>query len=484
MKKRMLHNGIIACTTAFLVAGFTLLGGCNGQSEKPRPNIILIMADDQGWAQTGYYNHPVLETPNLDAMAENGLRLDRFYAGAPVCSPTRASVLTGRNNNRTGVPSHGHALRLQEKTISEALKAAGYATGHFGKWHLNALRGPGVPIFADDPNGPAGFGFDRWVSVTNYFDLNPLMSDQGEFKSFEGTSSKVIVDLAVQFIRKNVKADQPFFAVIWDGSPHRPFKSLAKDSALFRQLEPSNQAHYGELAAFDRNVGVLRDALREMNVAENTILWYCSDNGGLPDVEPSSVGELRGFKGSVWEGGLRVPGIIEWPAEIKPRITAYPASTMDIFPTIADILDLPPEAMGSPVDGISLQPIFTEEIPVRTVSIPFRFAKSGALVDNNFKLVATNWRQGEFELYDLEKDSGETTDISASYPEIFDRMKSEFMAWSTSVDASDRGEDYPEGKVSEDHPESHFWNDDPRYKPYFDKWISRPEYERWIRDKQ
>lgn len=466
-----------------IVVLVTAMYGCANQPVNNRPNIILLMTDDQGWGQTGYYNHPVLETPNLDAMAENGLRLDRFYAGAPVCSPTRASVLTGRANDRTGVPSHGHALRLQEKTIAEALREEGYATGHFGKWHLNGLRGPGVPILKDDPNGPAGFGFERWVSVTNYFDLNPLMSDQGKFKSFEGTSSEVIVNQAVQFIQKKVVADQPFFAVIWDGSPHRPFLALEKDSALFSQLDPKSQAHYGELVAFDRNVGILRNALKEMDIAENTIVWYCSDNGGLPDVVPLSVIGLRGFKGSVWEGGLRVPAIIEWPAEIEPRITEYPASTMDIFPTLADILDLPREVMGAPVDGISIQPVFAENILERETYIPFRFNNTGALIDNNYKLVATNRRKEEFELYNLEKDPGETKDISATNLEIFNRMKSAFLEWSASVDASIRGEDYPEGKVRDDHPVRHFWNDDPRYEPNFDQWVNRPEYERWVRDK-
>ncbi len=460
-----------------------LFGGCKPEQEKTRPNIILLMTDDQGWAQTGYYHHPVLETPNLDAMAENGLRLDRFYAGAPVCSPTRASVLTGRANDRTGVPSHGHALRLQEKTIAEALQAEGYATGHFGKWHLNALRGPGVPIFKDDPNGPAGFGFDMWVSVTNFFDLDPLMSDQGEFKALEGTSSEVIVDQAVQFIRENVEAEMPFFAVIWDGSPHRPFRALEQDSAHFRQLDPKSQAHYGELVAFDRSVGVLRDALKEFNIAENTIVWYCSDNGGLPDVVPSSVNGLRGFKGSVWEGGLRVPAIIEWPAEIEPRITEYPASTMDIFPTLADILDLPRDVMSDPIDGISIQPIFSKELRERELDIPFRFNNTGALIDNNYKLVATNRGKDEFELYDLQIDPGETEDISATNKEIFNRMKSAFLEWSASVDASVRGEDYPEGKVRDDHPIRHFWNEDPRYEPYFEEWVNRPEYKSWVKDK-
>jgi arylsulfatase A-like enzyme len=127
---------------------------CQNISQNHRPNIVLIMTDDQGWGQTGYYNHPVLETPHLDAMASNGIRFERFYAAAPVCSPTRASVLTGRSNNRTGVLQHGYALNQQEKTIAETLKNAGYSTAHFGKWHLNGLRGPGVPILIEDTHSP------------------------------------------------------------------------------------------------------------------------------------------------------------------------------------------------------------------------------------------------------------------------------------------------------------------------------------------
>ena len=142
--------------------------------EAENPNIVLVMADDMGWGQTGYYNHPVLKTPHLDAMAAGGLRFDRFYAGGPVCSPTRATVLTGRTHDRTGVQSHGFALRKQEKTLAVALRGLGYATGHFGKWHLNGLRGPGVPILKEDTHGPAGFGFDEWLSVTNFFDKDPV----------------------------------------------------------------------------------------------------------------------------------------------------------------------------------------------------------------------------------------------------------------------------------------------------------------------
>lgn len=159
-----------------------------------KPNIVLIMTDDQGWGQTGYYNHPVLKTPNLDAMAANGLRFDRFYAASPSCSPTRASVLTGRNANRTGAKSHGSALYLQEKTVAQALWADGYTTGHFGKWHLNGTIGPGVPLFGDDKHNPGAFGFEEWLSVTNYFDRDPIMSRKGEFVELKGDSSDIIVD--------------------------------------------------------------------------------------------------------------------------------------------------------------------------------------------------------------------------------------------------------------------------------------------------
>jgi arylsulfatase A-like enzyme len=241
-----------------------------------------------------------------------------------------------------------------------------------------------------------------------------------------------------------------------------------------------SRAHYGELAAFDRSVGVLREALKELDVAENTIIWYCSDNGGLPQIEPATTGGLKGFKGSVWEGGLRVPAVIEWPAEIEARVSAYPASTMDIFPTLAELLDLPPSVMLEPVDGISILPLFQKEIPERGVRIPFRFRDQGALIDNQYKLVATSIKQQTFELYDLERDPGESTDISMTQADLFNEMRNAFLEWNASVDASIRGEDYPEGKVYEDHPEDHTWMEDPRYEPYLDEWVKIPEYESYI----
>ena len=233
------------------------------------------------------------------------------------------------------------------------------------------------------------------------------------------------------------------------------------------------------MVAFDRSLGHLRNELRNLGLADNTILWYCSDNGGLSKVYPSSIGGLRGSKSTIWEGGLRVPAIIEWPESISPKVTNYPASTMDIFPTIADIVGLPESDLLSPIDGISLKSIFNSEIIDRESFIPFRFNDKGALIDNNYKLVATSLELEKFELYNLEIDPKESNDISNDYPDIFEKMKSAYLIWSESVDLSVNGKDYPEGKVL-DNPKSHFWMEDKRYEPFLNEWIKRPEYRKRI----
>lgn len=460
----------------FFILLFSLLKVVNIFAQQ-RPNIILIMADDQGWGETGYYNHPILKTPNLDKMAENGLRFDRFYAGAPVCSPTRASILTGRECVRSGVLTAGYALRKQEKVLPKALKNAGYATGHFGKWHLDGLRGPGVPILKEDSHSPGEFGFDTWLSVTNYFDINPVMSRGGDIEEFKGTSSDIIVAEALKFIENTITQQKPFFAVIWDGSPHSPFVAKEEDTKGFEELESKSRNHYGELVAFDRSLGTLRKRLRELNIAKNTIVWYCSDNGGLPDIMPETVGGLRGNKGDIWEGGIRVPSIIEWEGHIKPNITNFPGTTMDIFPTLLDILGMSDQYLLQPSDGISIKPLLqNQRLKVRGKSIPFIYQKSGALIDNEFKLATTNISQGTFELYNLKNDKTESKDISEENSKKFGQLKTEFMEWYESVQKSIAGMDYPEGKVNEDEPESHFWMDDHRYDDFKVEYGNRPEY--------
>lgn len=223
-----------------------------------RPNIVLVMADDQGWGQVGYHGHPRLKTPNLDAMAEAGIRFNRFYAAGPVCSPTRASVLTGRTHNRTGVPTHGKRLCLQEKTLPRALKQAGYSTAHFGKWHLNGVRGPGIPVLRDDKNHPGKYGFDHWLSVTNFFDLDPLMGRNGQFEALKGDSSEIIVDEALKYVKQ--QKGTPFFAVIRYGSPHNPMQALDRDR---KDLSDNKLGHHlGEIVGIDRSIGTLRRGLR------------------------------------------------------------------------------------------------------------------------------------------------------------------------------------------------------------------------------
>ena len=356
-----------------------------------QPNIILIMTDDQGWGETGYYNHPVLKTPNIDAMAKNGLRFDRFYAAAPVCSPTRASILTGRSPDRTGVIDHGYILNKAEKTLPEALLKAGYATAHIGKWHLNGLNGPGVPILADDQHNPGEYGFQRWLSTTNYFDIMPVMGRQnGKIEEFKGDSTQIIINETIDFIKDSVAAKKPFFAAVWDGSPHKPWVATGRDRAPFEKLDEESQHHYGELVAFDRGLGRLRKKLRDMDIEDNTILWFMSDNGGLPHVTPTTVAHLRGYKRFLWEGGIRVPSVIEYPGKIKQSVTQYPASTMDIFPTIVDLLNLPKNSMRATIDGESLVDVIREDKKVREKNIPFRYKNTAALIDNNMKLVATD----------------------------------------------------------------------------------------------
>lgn len=443
-----------------------------------RPNVILVMADDQGWGQTGYYGHPILKTPNLDAMAANGLRFDRFYAAGPVCSPTRASVLTGRTHDRTGVLSHGFALHRQERTLAQALKQAGYATGHFGKWHLNGVRGPGVPVLASDPHHPGHFGFEHWLTVTNFFDRNPVMSRMGEFEEFTGDSSEIIVTEALRFISRAQTARRPFFTVIWYGSPHSPW--VASESDQVEGESPASANHHGELVAMDRSIGALREGLKQRQLDQNTLVWFCSDNGGLKGVGHDSVGGLRGNKGTIWEGGLRVPGIIEWPARIQPRVTSHPASTMDIMPTIVDLLDLPSDTMLDLVDGMSIQPLLDGEIGPRRKPIPFHFQRKAALIDNNLKIVTERIGSGKFQLFDLAADKTESNDLFAERPQDAKRLQVALEATIESIASSRTGADYPEGRITREGPHGRFWYAIPEYQPFLDDWRTRPEYKNWV----
>lgn len=447
--------------------------------EHEKPNIILIMSDDQGWGQVGYYDHPILKTPFLDSMSVNAARFDRFYAGCPVSSPTRASVLTGRSNDRTAVYDHGYGLRRQEKTIAQALKTAGYITAHFGKWHLDGLQGPGVPVLKEDPRNPGVFGFDQWLSVTNYFDIDPLMSKNGEICQFKGESSDIIVNEAIHFIESNKNKENPLFLVIWFGSPHDPWHTTEEYVGDLSYLSETEQNYYGELMMVDRSIGKLRRYLRDNGLHSNTLLWFNSDNGGVSNFGKSTVGGLRGYKGDLYEGGLRVPALVEWPGVIKPRKIDFPSVTMDIFPTIIDIVGLDDSLMVSPIDGISLKNVLLDGYSGnRNKPIPFRYLKKGALVDGNYKLIVNNIEDNDCELYDLELDPFETNDIYSN-DSLSVRMFKYYKEWNSSVDNSILGGDYSAGLLEVDCGRT-LWINSPMYDKYLDCLSQRKEYKRWM----
>jgi arylsulfatase A-like enzyme len=422
------------------------------------------MADDQGWGDTGYNGHPELKTPQLDALAAAGLRLNRFYTAHFNCSPTRASVMTGRHPHRMGTFSPGSPIRAQEVTLAQVLQAAGYATGHFGKWHLNGKNGdrntktpPGRAILADDPLSPGKLGFDEWVSADNFFDLDPVLGRNGVPEKFRGESSDIVTDEALRFIRQQAGAGAPFLAVVWFGSPHVPHEALPADKAPYAALPEKDQNYYGELTAVDRSVGRLRAALRELNVTDNTLFWYCSDNGGAAG--PKSTGNLRGSKGTLWEGGVRVPCAIEWPARIpKPVVSEIPCSTLDIYPTVLAATGAEAVHQVEPLDGINLLPLFDGQMTERGKALPFvaqinRPGSHAALLEWPYKLhtdaAAGRGRRNNNDepvapvlLYDVSKDPKETTDLAAQEPERVARMTAELAAWKESVRKSLAGDDY------------------------------------------
>ncbi len=453
---------------------------------RQRPNFVLCMADDQGWGDVAYNGHPRIKTPTLDAMAASGLRFTRFYAAAPVCSPTRGSVLTGRHPNRFACFSWGYTLRPQEVTIAEALKGAGYATGHFGKWHLGSLR-------RDSPVCPGNSGFDEWMSSPNFYENDPWMCHNGKVIQTHGESSHVTVEAALKFIRQAAGRKQPFLAVIWFGSPHSPHVAAPENREPYKDLPPKLQHYLGEITGIDRAMRLLRQGLRDCGVAANTLVWYTSDNGAR---KPGSTGGLRGQKGSIWEGGLRVPGIIEWPARVtSPRRIDLPCGTVDIFPTLLEIAGVKTAVQHGPLDGVSLVPAIEGTMTTRPKPLGFwqypakgrrrrstdllqalaKEQQSGgastpttetdrdagkiaerhpmdalpghaALIDGSYKLHRIERRKGgvTYALYDLASDAKETTDLADRQRERLERMKSQLERWQRSVVKSLNGGDYQE----------------------------------------
>ncbi len=447
-----------------------------------KPNIILVMADDQGYGDVGYNKHPFLKTPHLDEMAKSGVVIDRFYAAAPVCSPTRASVLTGRHPMRTNVPNHGHYLRPNENTLAEGLKSAGYVTGHFGKWHIGSVQ-------AASPTCPGHAGFDEWLTGLNFFDHDPYLSRKGKYEQVKGKGTVITMDATLEFLRKHKDSGKPMFAVTWFPAPHDPHleEPESMNENLYKEAGP-NRGYYLEIALVDEQLGRLRKELREMGIEKNTIIWYTSDNGGL--VHTYSGG--RAMKGSVYEGGLRVPSIIEWPEKLTPRVCSVPMTSSSMYPTLmgiagAKIPDARPldgrdqfENFRHSVKSSGQDPLgfwhlymagdsthsdqiikklmeaqqnnepdpYPDRLHKNSLEFPQRmqhgFIGHAAWNDWPWKLHRIEMKKGVvvIELYDLQKDPMEGNNLTEQEPKRVERMQKQLEAWQQSVLRSWEGKDY------------------------------------------
>jgi len=434
-----------------------------------RPNIILLMADDLGWGDTGFNGNSAILTPHLDAMAAGGIQFSRFYAGAPVCSPTRGSAITGRHPFRYGVfyANEGH-LKDEELTLAEALQTLGYNTGHFGKWHLGTLTteildsNRGGPGSEDEYSPPWDNGFDVCFSTEAKVPtwdpmVDPVTSEefgtrywvgpgQYETENLEGDDSRVIMDRVLPFVEQNLDDSTPFLAVVWFHTPHKPVVAGPEHRAIYAAFSEDEQHYYGCITAMDEQIGRLRDTLSQNSAAQDTLLLFCSDNGpegdGLTDRTRGSTGPFRGRKRSLLEGGIRVPGVVEWPGHIaQGRIEDTACTTSDFMPTILALLgsEIPDQPL--PVDGINILPIIEGQVDQRAVPIAFESDNAKALIDGAYKIL-TEDGGATFVLYDLVNDPGETTDLANDLPAVVDAMREVLQTWEASCDASLIGADY------------------------------------------
>ena len=444
--------GSVGITAAYTLVALSLLApACTPASNPPdRPNIVLIMTDDQGWAQLGSHGDPVLQTPRLDALAAESVEMTRFYV-SPVCAPTRAALMTGRYNYRTGVVDTylGRAMMApDELTIAEMLRDSGYRTGIFGKWHL----GDNYPQRAMDQgfqtsvvHKGGGIGQPSSPPGSDYFD--PILFRNGEQESFQGYCTDVYFDEAMEWIGD--ASGEPFFAYIPTNAPHSPY--LVPDS--YREpyaaqgLADKDARIYGMITNIDDNVGRLLDHLEAHSLAGNTVFIFMTDNG--PNTRLYHAG-LRDQKSSVYEGGIRVPFLIRWPDRLAPRKVEPLGAHIDIAPTLlaATGAAVPTEAE---FDGINLLPLWdgeVEDLPARTYYVqthrgnePQRY-RAFAAVEQRFKLLQPlSFRQpppadAAFELYDLLSDPGEEIDLAGDMPEVVERLKAGYDAWFDDVSAS------------------------------------------------
>jgi len=411
------------------------------QAFEDKPNIILIMADDLGYGDVGCYGNTTITTPNIDTLARAGIRFTDFHSNGAVCSPTRAALLTGRYQQRCGIDgvftARGHrhtGMPLEEVTFAEVLKAGGYTTALFGKWHL------GYPVKFN----PTKQGFDVFRGyVSGNVDYHSHIDQQG-YNDWWGNCDPVpekgyVTDLitkhGVRFIEQN--KNRPFCLYLAHESPHYPYQGR-EDKAERRPGNPGpalggrtdrGGAYKEMIEAMDEGIGRIISTVKRLGLERSTFIFFCSDNGA------ASVGSnspLRGQKGTLWEGGHRVPAIAYWPGKIKPStVTHETAMTMDLFPTVTAIggRKLAP---GLKIDGVNLFPLLLDGKKLLERTLFWRYRGQKAVRKGPWKLLVRGDKQ---ELYNLADDFAETKNLAKVERERVKALRKELSDWEKEVSA-------------------------------------------------
>lgn len=417
---------------------FSFLAILSGQSlAGEKPNVILVITDDQGYGDLSCHGNPVLRSPALDRLHAESVRLTNFHV-SPTCSPTRAALMSGHWPNRAGVwlTFQGRSLlRPESPTLAELFAAAGYDTGHFGKWHL----GDNHPFRPEDRgfgevlrHGGGGVGQipDHWDNA--YFEGTYLQN--GKPRRFDGYCTDVFFEEARRFIATSTEAGRPFFAYISTNAPHGPFHVADRYRAPYRDrgLTKKEEVFFGMIANLDENVGILRVWLKERGLAENTLFVFLSDNGTADGERVFNAG-MRGKKGTPYEGGHRVPLFLHWPRGglSGGRDVSTLAAHVDVLPTLADLCGLPLPSGYAP-DGRSLLPAIYR--------LPTAWPDRVITTDSQRKSVPEKWKNtctmsGDWrlingsELYDIATDPKQERDLAAQHPQVVERLRAAYEKW-------------------------------------------------------
>ena len=440
-----MKNQSIFILIVALIFGLTN-SGCKEQAGQiPRPNVILIMTDDQGYGDLACHGNPYIKTPNLDKLYSEAVRFTDFHVN-PFCAPTRAALMTGRFSDlthvRTTINGRNH-LNVNETTMAEYFKSSGYATGHYGKWHLGR----------NYPFRPIDRGFDQWVghgdggtgTASDYWGndkMNDTYTRDGKWEKFEGFSTDIYFDEAMNFIN-NVE-NEPFFVYLATNVPHAPWNVLKEwrdkyPTALDQFNFPNGRSvrdFYATITRFDENLGKMRQLLEEKGLSENTIFIFLTDNGTAGGNTAYNAG-MRGKKGSVYEGGHRVPCFVHWPnGNLNKGVNvAQMTSHIDILPTLIDLCDLEtPERVKYQLSGKSWQPLLDGE-EAKWLDDRTLFMHSQNLTQQYEKwknsLVATeDWRLvNQNELYNIKLDSGQKFDVSKENPDVVSALQAQYETY-------------------------------------------------------